>query len=175
MVQQIQTLTENDFPEIQDFYWELIDKMQDSDYLPGWEKGVYPSDAFLMESLTAGELFALRLDEKIVAAMIMNHDCNEGYKGTEWNANAAADEVMVIHALGVSPEFHGYGFAKKMVEEAIHISRQKQQKAIRLDVLNGNLPALKLYEKIGFQYRRTVQMFYEDTGWTDYLLYELVL
>lgn len=174
-MQQIQVLTENNFLEIQKFYWKLIDKMHDSVYLPGWKKGVYPSNEFLMESLTAGELFAMKIDENIVAAMILNHDCNEGYKEAQWNVNADADEIMVIHSLGVSPEYHGHGFAKKMVEEAINIATQKQQKAIRLDVLNGNLPALKLYEKIGFQYCKTVQMFYEDTGWTDYLLYELVL
>lgn len=46
------------------------------------------------------------------------------------------------------------------------VARDRQQKVIRLDVLKGNLPAKKLY---------TLPMCYEDTGWTDYELYELVL
>lgn len=62
-----------------------------------------------------------------------------------------------------------------MVKEVIRIAGERHQRAIRLDVLNGNMPALKLYESMGFEHRRTTQMFYEDTGWTDYLLYELVL
>ena len=47
--------------------------------------------------------------------------------------------------------------------------------ALRLDVLGTNLPAQKLYTAMGFQYRTTLKLFYEDTGTTDYLLYELVL
>lgn len=48
-------------------------------------------------------------------------------------------------------------------------------KAIRLDVLGGNIPASKLYESMGFKYIETLKLFYEDTGLTDFLLYELVL
>ena len=175
MTQQIQALAPCDFHEVQSFYWTLIEQMQDVEFHPGWEKGVYPADAFLKESLAVGELYALRADGKIIAAMVLNHQCNDGYNGTKWNVEAAVDEITVIHALGVLPQVHGQGVAPQMVEAAIQIARAKQQKAIRLDVLGGNIPALKLYEKFGFQYHRTVQMFYEDTGWTNFLLYELVL
>ena len=175
MTQQIQALSPSDFYEVQSFYWTLIEQMQNAEFHPGWEKGVYPADAFLKESLTASELYALKANGKIIAAMVLNHQCNDGYAGTAWNVEATADEVTIIHALGVLPEVHGQGVAVKMVERAIQIARAKQQKAIRLDVLGGNTPALKLYEELGFQYHRTVRMFYEDTGWTNFLLYELVL
>lgn len=33
-------------------------------------------------------------------------------------------------------------------------------------------PAEKLYTGIGFEYLQTVTLFYEDTGWTEYELYE---
>ena len=42
-------------------------------------------------------------------------------------------------------------------------------------MLGGNLPAEKLYTAAGFQYRGTIKLFYEDTGLTDFLLYELPL
>ena len=174
-MQQIQALTEDDFIEVQTFYWDVIDKMQGSEYHPAWEKGVYPSESFLKESLKSRELFAVRKDGKIIAAMVLNQDCNEGYEGISWNIEAASNEVMVIHILCVLPEYQGYGFAKTMVKDAICIAKDEKLKAIRLDVLHGNIPALKLYEKMGFKYCQTVNMFYEDTGWTDFLLYELVL
>ncbi len=53
--------------------------------------------------------------------------------------------------------------------------RSEGMKAIRLDVLKGNLPAEKLYSGLGFRYLHTLNMFYEDTGWTDYELYEYTL
>lgn len=172
---KIELAAGQDFDAVRAFYWALIDGMRSSPFLPGWEKGVYPSDDFLKIALRKDQLYVMRQNNQIAAAMVLNHDCNEGYKGVEWKVNAAKDEVSVIHALGVLPEFHGHGFAKSMVQMAVQISRENHQKAVRLDVLNGNLPALRLYERLGFQYRRTVQMFYEDTGWTDYLLFELAL
>lgn len=48
-------------------------------------------------------------------------------------------------------------------------------KLIRLDVLGENVPAEKAYTKMGFQYLDTIQMFYEDTGWTDYKVFEFIV
>ena len=44
-----------------------------------------------------------------------------------------------------------------------------------LDVLEGNLPAKKLYESVGFQYIERMELFYEDTGLAGFWLYELEL
>ena len=48
-------MREKDFTEVKAFYWKLIEQMQGGSYLPGWEKGVYPSDIFLREQ---GALYA---------------------------------------------------------------------------------------------------------------------
>ena len=42
-------------------------------------------------------------------------------------------------------------------------------------MLGGNVPAERLYTGQGFTRRGTVRMFYDDTGWTDYGLYEDLL
>jgi len=62
-----------------------------------------------------------------------------------------------------------------MVEYAIENCKNNGIKAIRLDVLASNRPAQKLYTTMGFICMNTIQLFYEDTGLTDFLLYELVL
>ena len=46
---------------------------------------------------------------------------------------------------------------------------------IALWVDNGNLPAVRLYESEGFRFVSRVELFYEDTGLTDFLLYEYAL
>ena len=92
----------------------------------------------------------------------------------EFQVSSATVE-LAAQALGVAPERQGRGLAKQLVRQAIHIARTKRQRALRLDVLGTNLPAQKLYTAMGFQYRTTLKLFYEDTGTTDYLLYELVL
>lgn len=46
----------------------------------GWEKGVYPSDEFLRSSLVNGELYILTETDIICACVILNKECNEGYR-----------------------------------------------------------------------------------------------
>ena len=161
--------------EVLAFYGRLIDGMRDAPYRPGWEKGVYPSEEFLASSLERGELTVLRADGVPAGAMVVNHSCTDGYETAAWGIRAEPEEVSVIHALGVSPDFQGRGLAAALVREAVRLSRRGGQKAVRLDVLKGNIPARRLYTAAGFQYRGTVRFFYEDTGLTDFLLYELVL
>ena len=62
-----------------------------------------------------------------------------------------------------------------MVQYAIGTARSQGCRALRLDVLGGNVPAERLYTGQGFARRGTVRMFYADTGWTDYGLYEYLL
>ena len=50
-----------------------------------------------------------------------------------------------------------------------------RQKAIRLDVLAANVSAQRFYLSRGFEYCGTVKLFYEDTGLTEFLLYEYIL
>ena len=161
-----------DYGRVRDFYYELIDAMAGDRFNPGWERDVYPTREFLRSSIEKGELFVGEEDGKILASMVVNHDYNEGYRKASWPVNALDDQVYVIHALGVHPEFFGRGIAKAMVREVIHMAGENGMRALRLDVLEGNLPAEKSYTAVGFRYVDTVRMFYEDTGWTNYKLYE---
>lgn len=164
-----------EFQNVRMFYHTLIDMMQDAEYKPRWEKEIYPSSEYLFASIRNQTLWIGEWDGEIAAAMIVNHDSNEGYRKAKWSVDVAEHEITVIHALGVLPVYGGKGFAKAMVNKAIALAQADQQKAIRLDVLAGNLPAERLYIDLGFQFRETVTMFYEDTGWTDFLLYEYPL
>jgi ribosomal protein S18 acetylase RimI-like enzyme len=163
------------FQDVRAFYHAVIDGIGDAQNSVKWKKDIYPSPEFLAESLNNGELFVAEESGKIIGAMILNHQGNDMYREYCWPTEAGDLEVTVIHALGVHPSFGGKGCAKQMVQFAIDYSRQQQQKAIRLDVLKGNLRAEKLYSGLGFQYLHTLPMYYEDTGWTDFQLYEYCL
>ena len=62
-----------------------------------------------------------------------------------------------------------------IVSHAISAAKATGQKAVRVDVLKGNLPAVKLYESLGFKFIGEVELFYEDTGLTEFLLYEYLI
>ena len=129
----------------------------------------------MRSSIERGELYLGLLGGDIAAAMAINGEGAEGYAGATWGVRAADGEFSVIHALGVLPSHHGRGFARELVAAAKDIARGLGHKALRLDVLNGNLPAVRLYESEGFRFVSRVELFYEDTGPTDFLLYEYAL
>lgn len=172
---KITKASKQQYEAVRAFYHSLIDGMENSPYTPGWKKDIYPAPEFLRESIATGELFIGLLGESIAAVMVLNHECNKGYQGAQWRIEANDSEILFVHALGVHPDFCGKGYAKALVRKAVSLAEESGMKAVRLDVLRGNIPAERLYSGMGFRYIDTLRMYYEDTGWTDYELYEYVL
>lgn len=112
------------------------------------------------------------VNEEIVAAMVVNHECNEGYQKVNWKQHLDNSQFTVIHALCVATKMSGHGVAKAMVRYAIDYSRQMGMKAVRLDVFEGVVPASHLYQSQGFIYQGSTAMYYPDTGWTNFDLFE---
>lgn len=80
-----------------------------------------------------------------------------------WQVIARPDEVWVLHALRVLPEYEGRGFAKALIAFLITLAAERGKKAIRLDVLEG-YGVDRLYRHFDFQEMDTVEIFYEDIG-----------
>ena len=49
-----------DFNEIENLYWDLIDKSKEEPSFPDWKKGEHPSADFIMAGIVQKELFVLR-------------------------------------------------------------------------------------------------------------------
>lgn len=162
----------NEFLIIKNFYWNLIDVMIEENSKIGWKKGIYPTDAFIQNSLIKGELFTLKENGKLLSCVIINNLCNEGYKDVNWSLVCSLQDVLIPHALAVSPEYHKKGIGKKTVEEILRYAKSCGKKAVRLDILGTNTAAERLYTKCGFKFVQAKAMFYEDTGLTEYKLYE---
>ena len=172
---EIRIANKTEYDTVRSFYHSLIDAIQTAEYKPCWEKDIYPSPEFLQSSIENGELYIGKSDGKIASCMVLNHQYNEGYKNINWSVNVDDDNLLVIHALGVHPIFSGQGIAKEMVKKAIQTAEENGIKTIRLDVREGNLPAEKVYKKMGFHYVDSRKMYYEDTGWTNFLLFEYMV
>ena len=162
----------NEFESIRAFYWDLIDSMRQDgkgDNI-GWKKGIYPSDEFLKDSLAGGTLFTLKDD-----CVILNSTANEGYNGIKWSKALADSEILIPHALAVTPPRHGQGIGKCFMAKIFDFARESGKNAMRLDILATNTAAEKLYTSVGFRFVETKKLFYEDTGLTEYKMFELDL
>ena len=163
------------FREVRAFYHAVIDAADGSTDSVGWKKDVYPAPDYLKCSLQNGELWIVQDNGTIVGAMVLNHRYNDGYREIAWPTEADDSEITVIHALAVLPSYTGKGCAREMVRFALDLAGNNGHKAVRLDVLKGNVRAGRLYIGMGFRKVAALPMFYEDTGLTDFELYEYTL
>lgn len=157
------------------FYDRQIDLMQNLTYHPKWTKGVYPEESYLAGAVDDGEMYLTMEGDTILGAMILNNHTVEGYETAPWQIEAADDEIFVIHTLCTACEYMHRGIGTFMTREALRIIKALGGKTVRLDVLLGNLPAEKLYRRVGFTYIGRTEIFYEDTGRCEFDLYEYVL
>ena len=146
----------SEYERVRLFYYSLINEMAQLPYGAGRIKDVYPSREMIKGCVEAGEYYIAEENGSICGAMVVNHSFNESYRDFDWPTKAEDDEITVIHALGVHPKYMGKGIAKRMVRFVINKANEEGQKAIRLDVLKGNLPAEKLYSGLGFKYLNTL-------------------
>lgn len=157
------------------FYHYYLDNKGILKYAPPWIKGVYPSDEFIISSVKNGNVYVAESGDEIVSAMIMDGNQNDGYEQIEWPTPANKGEFLVIHTFCVKPELTGNGIGKLMIKKAIEVGKEQDKKSLRLDVLDGNIPAGKLYSALGFDFVKTVELFYENTGVRIFHLYEYKL
>ncbi len=137
---KFQKASVTDFHTIRKFYWNVIDDIHRNNVNNenlGWEKGVYPSDDYIKNSLTKGELYTLTEENALYACVILNSEHNDGYDNCPWGITCDPDEVLTPHALAVDPERQGKGIGKIVVESILNIAKAEHKKAIRLDVLGA--------------------------------------
>ena len=162
----------NEVPAVLALYDGVIQLFQANTGNLGWRKGVYPAEADFRRTAQAGTLYVGELEGRLAAGMIVTQGTDKSYGDAPWRVDVPDCETAVIHTLGVSPDFSGRGLALEMVQAAAALARTKGWKALRLDVLEGNAPARRLYERAGFQYIATKQIWYHSTGLANFLLYE---
>ena len=161
----IRCAEEKDFRELRQFYDRMCEV-----------QGGFPSDEMVKNAIAEKDQFIGIEDGQIVAAYIMNHDCDEAYHTVRWLTDAEDKEMVVLHALRVLPEYGGRGYSKQLVQHAIDTARERGLKSIRLDCIEGNDIPQKMYMSFGFAYVDTVEITYVDIGIPrKFLLYEFAL
>ena len=162
-----------EFYKIRSLYWNLIDQEKDDPSFPRWKKGIHPSDEMIQNSIDREELYVLADGDEIVACVIANAEKVDGYSDAPWQIDS--DEVIVLHVLAVHPNHRGKGLAQRLVENVIEQERKVGKKTLRLDVIENNTTAEKLYQKLGFRYIQTKTLYYDVVGEMTFKLYERVL
>lgn len=120
-------------------------------------------------------LYVARVGEKTAGTFILKHEPEERYKNRKWLTENDYRYIYVIYTLAVHPDFLKCGVGTEILRFAEHTARKERCVSIRLDVVKGNIPAERLYQKCGYQLTGTVSLGYEAYGLFWYHLYEKVL
>jgi len=166
---------ENDIDELEQLYNDLNDHLAKGVNYPGWIKDIYPVRQDAIDGVKNGNLYISKHNGKIIGTVILNHEPEPAYHGAKWQFESDYSDVYVIHTFAVHPEFLKCGVGKAIMDFSIEQSIKLKAKSIRLDVYEGNLPAIRLYEKCGFKYIDTVDLGLGIHGLNWFKLYEKLL
>ncbi|MDO5022527.1 MAG: GNAT family N-acetyltransferase [Eubacteriales bacterium] len=163
------------FEEVNAFYDSVIDYLETAEFSPGWKKGIYPDEKMLRDAIENKTLHVMTDGDKIISAAILDNNYVEGYEKVPWDKSVELSNSLLLHAFCVKPEYMKKGIAKRMLNYLENHAKEQGFNAIRLDVLDGNLPAFKLYPACGYNFVNSMQLYYEDTGLTLFHMFEKLL
>lgn len=167
--------TMKEIDEIERLYDSACDYLEAHTNYPGWKKGIYPTRETAKTGIDNNELFILRWKDHIAGTVILRHEPEAGYAQADWKVNIKYNDIFVVYTFVIHPDFMRQGIGYQLMQSLIDYSRKQKMKAIRLDVVTDNLPAIQLYRKSGFQYIDTVDLGYGAYGLNQFELYQLCL
>ena len=119
---------------------------------PKWTPGVYPGRESIRRAIESGIQYACLDKDQAIGAFILNEDPQGDYSVGEWRLDLKEGEYLVIHTLAADPDGKGKGIGRFMVEASLEMAAKAGYRAVRIDVVPDNIPAIRLYEKCGFLY-----------------------
>lgn len=173
---EIRFLYEEEFDKVWHFYDTVITEMKDSPFNPDWNMEYYPDGGYITSSLKNKQMIGMTDDTgRLISCMVINHELEGDFDDSVWNVKVSWEEVIAIHTFGVLPEYHSKGISRQMLDYVIEYAKSEGYKAIRLDVMPGNIPAEKLYIRYGFSFIGNFTEIWDDGTEEEFKVYELKL
>lgn len=162
------------FQKTKDMYHDVVKVLKETVNYPKW--GVHhPSDEDLKEALDSGTLYICVEDGRVAGAVVLSEDPEGYYDAGDWSRDLQQGEFLVIHILASANDFRGIGVGRFIVDKTIDLARQQGYKALRLDAVPTNRPAIDLYLSKGFTYAGTKDLLRNIPAIPLFALYELNL
>lgn len=160
MSHSIRKATEADLDAIEAIYNAIHDQEEAGEVTIGWDRSIYPTRATAKVAVELGDMFVMEDADvaaganagarRVVAAARINQEQVPEYADAEWNDDAPAEEVMVLHTLVVDPATSGRGYGKKFVAFYEAYALENGCRYLRMDTNERNVRARALYAKLGY-------------------------
>ncbi|MBR5908892.1 MAG: GNAT family N-acetyltransferase [Schwartzia sp.] len=155
---QIRKCAETEIVAVGEFYDRIVQWLDNHINYPKWMYRIYPSESWAREMTEAGEQYVCVDNGKMVGVFVLNADPQGAYQKGKWAVDLPDGSYMVLHALAIDPELQSQGFGSQIIRFCVEKAKAEGFKTIRVDIVPGNDPARRLYEKNGFQYAGDVDL-----------------
>ena len=142
--------TQADLDAIASIYNAIHDLEEAGLVTIGWDRAVYPSRLTAAEAVAADDMYVMEDEGRVVASARINQVQVPEYANANWNDDAPANQVMVLHTLTVDPALVGRGYGKAFVAFYEEFAREHGCRFLRMDTNARNMRARALYAKLGY-------------------------
>lgn len=163
--------TGQDVGELAALYDVLNDYLESHVNYPGWRKGVYPTREDAVRGVEEGTLFVAVEKGRIAGSFLLRHKPEEGYAAVDWQVDLPYSRIFVLYTLAVHPDFLGRGTGREMVRFSLEYAADGGCR----HVYEKSIPAIRLYESLGFSHVGTVDLGYGAYGLEQFRLYQKLL
>lgn len=141
----------SDLDAVARIYEEILQAEEDGAVTTGWIRGVYPVRATAEAALKRGELFVIENNGELLGSGIINKMQVDVYAQGQWEHQADAEHVCVLHTLTISPRAGRMGLGRQFVDFYESYARDHGCPELRMDTNERNAVARKMYGKLGFK------------------------
>ena len=138
---------EQDLEELLGFYRRMADSMEENG-IRHWHWGEYPREELIREDVRSGNMYILRTDGSITAAVSILFGQEKEYEGLPWTGGSHPGS---FRRLAVHPSMQRAGMGGLVLDDVQQLLRQNGCDCVRCDTAEGNLPAVRFYERMGFR------------------------
>lgn len=108
----------------------------------------YPDKKTITKDILSGNHYVIRDKGAVVGTIVLDDNQDDQYRNVHWSTRNS--RILVIHRLGVHPDYQGQGIGKRLCLFAEEFGRNHNFKAIRLDAYSGNDSSNRLYKGLGY-------------------------
>lgn len=139
--------TEKDLPALETMYGEIADNLTKNNIKIYWSK-FYPYEEIEEIDIKNKTFYVLEENKEIVGGINLSTS-HEKANQISWKHQT--ENTIYISKVGVNIHHLRQGIGNTLIENAKQIAKQNGAETLRLFVVDINTPAIKLYEKNGFE------------------------